>query len=65
MAKSVEKVLKRRMSGGIGAKRVDVTWATEESGLLLRDLCEMFNCKRFENRKLSKELDKPARRHAR
>lgn len=25
----------RRMSGGIGAKRVDVTWATEESGLLL------------------------------
>jgi hypothetical protein len=25
----------RRMSGGIGAKKVDVTWATEESGLLL------------------------------
>ncbi len=25
----------RRMSGGIGAKRVDVTWATSESGLLL------------------------------
>lgn len=25
----------RRMSGGIGAKRVDVTWATAESGLLL------------------------------
>lgn len=25
----------RRMSGAIGAKRVDVTWATEESGLLL------------------------------
>ena len=25
----------RRMSGGLGAKRVDVTWATEESGLLL------------------------------
>jgi hypothetical protein len=24
----------RRMAGGIGAKRVDVTWATEESGLL-------------------------------
>lgn len=24
----------RRMSGGIGAKKVDVTWATEESGLL-------------------------------
>jgi hypothetical protein len=25
----------RRMSGGLGAKNVDVTWATEESGLLL------------------------------
>jgi hypothetical protein len=24
----------RRMAGGIGAKKVDVTWATEESGLL-------------------------------
>lgn len=23
------------MAGAIGAKRVDVTWATEESGLLL------------------------------
>jgi hypothetical protein len=25
----------RRISGGIGAKKVDVTWATEESGLIL------------------------------
>lgn len=25
----------RRMSGGIGAKQVDVSWSTEESGLLL------------------------------
>lgn len=25
----------RRMAGGIGAKKVDVTWTTEESGLLL------------------------------
>jgi len=25
----------RRMSGGIGAKKVDVTWATAESGLIL------------------------------
>jgi hypothetical protein len=25
----------RRMAGAIGAKKVDVTWATEESGLLL------------------------------
>ena len=25
----------RRMAGGIGAKKLDITWATEESGLLL------------------------------
>lgn len=25
----------RRLAGGLGAKKVDVTWATEESGLLL------------------------------
>jgi len=25
----------RRMAGGLGAKKVDVTWTTEESGLLL------------------------------
>lgn len=25
----------RRLAGGIGAKRVDVTWSTEESGLIL------------------------------
>jgi hypothetical protein len=25
----------RRMAGGLGAKKVDVTWATEEAGLLL------------------------------
>ena len=25
----------RRMDGGLGAKKVDVTWATEHSGLLL------------------------------
>ncbi|MEO8136174.1 MAG: hypothetical protein ABI831_19635, partial [Betaproteobacteria bacterium] len=24
----------RRLAGGIGAKKVDVTWATEESGLI-------------------------------
>ena len=27
--------VERRMAGGIGAKKVDVTWATEEAGLLL------------------------------
>ncbi len=32
---SGKKGAERRMAGGIGAKKVDVTWATEESGLLL------------------------------
>jgi len=31
----MKKGSERRMSGGLGAKNVDVTWATEESGLLL------------------------------
>jgi len=34
-AKLGKKGSERRMSGGLGAKNVDVTWATEESGLLL------------------------------
>jgi hypothetical protein len=32
---SIRSGAERRMAGGIGAKKVDVTWATEESGLLL------------------------------
>lgn len=35
----------RRMSGGIGAKKVDVTWATEESGLLLAISVKCINAK--------------------
>ena len=35
----------RRMSGGIGAKKVDVTWATEESGLLLAISVKTINFK--------------------
>lgn len=31
---SGESGAERRMAGGLGAKKVDVTWATEESGLL-------------------------------
>lgn len=38
----------RRMSGGLGAKKVDVTWATEESGLLLGISIKTIN---FEDRK--------------
>lgn len=33
----------RRMSGGIGAKKVDVTWATEESGLLFATSIKTIN----------------------
>lgn len=31
---SHESGAERRMAGGLGAKKVDVTWATEDSGLL-------------------------------
>jgi len=35
----------RRMSGGIGAKKVDVTWATEESGLIFSISVKSINFK--------------------
>jgi hypothetical protein len=35
----------RRMAGGIGAKKVDVTWATEESGLILAFSIKSINFK--------------------
>ena len=35
----------RRMAGGIGAKRVDVTWSTEESGLLIASSIKSINFK--------------------
>jgi hypothetical protein len=35
----------RRMAGGIGAKKVDVTWSTEESGLLLAFSIKSINFK--------------------
>jgi len=35
----------RRMAGGLGAKNVDVTWATEESGLLLAISVKTINFK--------------------
>jgi hypothetical protein len=38
----------RRMSGGIGAKRVDVTWATEQSGL---ELALSIKCINFRDRR--------------
>lgn len=38
----------RRMAGGLGAKKVDVTWATEESGLLCAVSVKTIN---FQDRK--------------
>ena len=35
----------RRMAGGIGAKKVDVTWSTEESGLMLAFSIKSINFK--------------------
>lgn len=35
----------RRMAGGLGAKKVDVTWATEESGLLFAISVKSINFK--------------------
>ncbi|MGM4924388.1 hypothetical protein AB8A31_15850 [Tardiphaga sp. 804_B3_N1_9] len=35
----------RRMAGGLGAKKVDVTWATEEAGLLLAISVKSINFK--------------------
>ena len=35
----------RRMSGGIGAKKVDVTWATEEAGLIFASSIKTINFK--------------------
>lgn len=34
-ARTQKRGAERRMAGGLGAKKVDVTWATEEGGLLL------------------------------
>lgn len=46
----------RRMSGGIGAKKVDVTWATEGIRADLGYLGEVHYLKGYKNRELSKEL---------
>ena len=46
----------RRMSGGIGAKKVDVTWATEESGLLLAISVKTINFKDRRSKNFQKNL---------
>jgi len=46
----------RRLAGGIGAKKVDVTWATEESGLLLGLSIKSINFRDSRTRNFQKNL---------
>ena len=46
----------RRMAGGIGAKKVDVTWATEELGLLLGISVKSINFKDAKTGNFQKNL---------
>jgi len=46
----------RRMAGGLGAKKVDVTWATEEAGLLLAISVKTINFKDPRTRNYQKNL---------
>jgi hypothetical protein len=46
----------RRMAGGIGAKNVDVTWATEESGLLLGISIKTINFRDNKTKNFQKNL---------
>lgn len=46
----------RRMAGGIGAKKVDVTWATAESGLLLAVSVKTINARDNRTNNFQKNL---------
>jgi len=46
----------RRMAGGISPKRVDVTWATEESGLLLAISVKTINFRDGKSKNFQKNL---------
>lgn len=46
----------RRMAGGLGAKKVDVTWATEEAGLLLAISVKTINFKDTRTSNFQKNL---------
>jgi hypothetical protein len=46
----------RRMAGGLGAKKVDVTWATEESGLLLAISVKTINFRDSRTKNFQKNL---------
>ncbi|WP_247352723.1 MULTISPECIES: hypothetical protein [unclassified Bradyrhizobium] len=46
----------RRMAGGLGAKKVDVTWATEEAGLLLAISIKSINFRDASTKNFQKNL---------
>lgn len=46
----------RRMAGGIGAKKVDVTWATEEAGLILGISIKTINFRDSRTKNFQKNL---------
>lgn len=46
----------RRMAGGLGPKRVDVSWATEESGLLLAISVKTINYRDLKSSNFQKNL---------
>lgn len=46
----------RRLSGGIGAKRVDVSWSTEESGLMFGGSVKTINWKDSRSNNFQKNL---------
>ena len=46
----------RRMAGGLGAKKVDITWATEPSGLLLGISVKTINFRDTRTRNFQKNL---------
>lgn len=46
----------RRMAGGLGAKKVDITWATEESGLLFAISVKTINFKDSKTKNFQKNL---------
>jgi hypothetical protein len=46
----------RRMAGGLGAKKVDVTWATEESGLLFAISVKTVNFRDKKTKNFQKNL---------
>lgn len=56
IGESGESGAERRMAGGLGAKKVDVTWATEESGLLCAISVKTINFRDSKTKNFQKNL---------